>query len=230
MAAASALVVIACKKPAPSALEQASKTLQDNPLPEKPLPPPPVGVAPRTADSAPASRPVGAATPPAGKTEASAQPPATQPAAAEQPAVAEAEPAAPTAPEPSAGPYESELVSYDGENIWIRGKIDFDSSHRFITKSSRPVVDEIARLLAARPEIARVEIQGHRHSKMKTGGEKVTQTRAEAVRDYLIDKGIDKKRLTAVGYGSQVPIDTNRTEAGRAANTRIELIILEHAR
>jgi OOP family OmpA-OmpF porin len=145
-----------------------------------------------------------------------------------EPAAAAAQPAAPAAAEQSAGPWESELLRYDGEYIWLRGKIDFDSSHRFIKKSSRPVVDEIARLLAARPEIARVEIQGHRHSKMKTGGEKITQTRAEAVRDYLIDKGVDKTRMTAVGYGAQVPIETNRTEEGRAANTRIELIILEH--
>jgi outer membrane protein OmpA-like peptidoglycan-associated protein len=227
-AAATALLVIACATPQPSALEQASTTLQDNPLPEKPPPPPAVGPAPKDAASAPASRPVKAGTTPAAKTETPASPPATQPAVADEPAAATAEPAAPAGPEPSAGPYESALVRYDGENIWLGGKVGFDSSHRFIRESSRPVLDEVARMLQARPEIARVEIQGHRHSKMKTGGEKITQTRAEAVRDYLIGKGIDKARLTAVGYGSQVPVDTNRTEEGRAANTRIELIILEH--
>jgi outer membrane protein OmpA-like peptidoglycan-associated protein len=42
---------------------------------------------------------------------------------------------------------------------------------------------------------------------------------------YLVGRGVDKGRLTAVGYGETRPIDTNQSEAGRARNRRVELVI-----
>jgi flagellar motor protein MotB len=58
-----------------------------------------------------------------------------------------------------------------------------------------------------------------------TPGEKVTQRRADLVRDYLVGSGIDSKRVTAVGYEDTMPVGTNRTDEGQAANTRIELVV-----
>ena len=46
----------------------------------------------------------------------------------------------------------------------------------------------------------------------------------EAVRSYLVKKGVDPARMTAVGYGEEMPIDTNRTSEGRANNRRVEFI------
>jgi outer membrane protein OmpA-like peptidoglycan-associated protein len=48
--------------------------------------------------------------------------------------------------------------------------------------------------------------------------------RAEAVRQYLINQGIDPQRLRAVGFGPNNPIGDNRTAAGRAMNRRIEVV------
>src|SRR5678815_523580 len=53
-----------------------------------------------------------------------------------------------------------------------------------------------------------------------------SQNRAQAVVDYLVKKKIAKDRLVAKGYGESVPIDTNRTEEGRASNRRVEFNIL----
>ena len=57
---------------------------------------------------------------------------------------------------------------------------------------------------------------------------KLSQARAEAVVRYLVEKGkVDPHRLVAVGYGPNVPIDTNSTTAGRANNRRVEFVIRE---
>lgn len=55
----------------------------------------------------------------------------------------------------------------------------------------------------------------------------LSERRAQAVREYLIGKGIDGSRLTARGFGESEPIATNETRAGRATNRRVELRILE---
>jgi len=56
-----------------------------------------------------------------------------------------------------------------------------------------------------------------------TGNQKLSDKRANAVRDYLVKNGIDASRLSAKGYGQESPIDTNDTRAGRANNRRVEV-------
>jgi outer membrane protein OmpA-like peptidoglycan-associated protein len=53
---------------------------------------------------------------------------------------------------------------------------------------------------------------------------KLSQRRAEAVRNYLISKGIAADRLTAKGYGESQPVADNATDEGRFKNRRVELI------
>ena len=74
----------------------------------------------------------------------------------------------------------------------------------------------------------KIEISGHTD---KTGSEvinaKLSTDRARAVVEYLIQKGIDKSRLTYQGLGSTMPIADNATPEGRAKNRRVEFKILE---
>ncbi|MFA6835184.1 MAG: OmpA family protein [Fibrobacteraceae bacterium] len=71
---------------------------------------------------------------------------------------------------------------------------------------------------------AKVEIEGHTSSE---GGEdynqKLSEERAQSVRNYMIQKGIDGSRITAVGYGYSRPKASNDTEEGRKQNRRIEV-------
>lgn len=224
VAALGALVVApSCRASQPSALEAASKELADNPSAEVPPPPPQSTRAhpskrPADARGAPATRPVAGA-------------PATRPTSSPAPASASPAPSTPAAETPAAaqgpGPFETDNVLFDGERILLKVRIEFDDSHRFVADASKGALDDLARLLVERPRIAKVEIQSHRHSRMKTGGRNVTQQRADAVRNYLVQHGVELSRLTAVGYADQVPIDTNRTADGRRANTRVEIHVRE---
>ncbi len=74
---------------------------------------------------------------------------------------------------------------------------------------------------------ARIEISGHTDTTgKKAANKKLSQERADAVRDYLVSKGVDASRITAVGYGDEKPIAPNDTAEGRQKNRRIEALAL----
>jgi OOP family OmpA-OmpF porin len=106
---------------------------------------------------------------------------------------------------------------------WLYEDIRFANGKADLTASSTPVLQEIAAAMKANPEV-KVEIQGHTDSRGSLAlNERLSQQRADAVRDYLIDQGIAPERMTAKGYGPHKPIADNDTADGRAQNRRVEL-------
>ena len=89
-------------------------------------------------------------------------------------------------------------------------------------------MDRIAEKIQANPQVKRIRIEGHTDD---VGGHKknqeLSQLRAEAVRNYLIKKGIEPDRLQAIGYGDTRPLDNRKTNEARAKNRRVEFIIVE---
>jgi len=68
-----------------------------------------------------------------------------------------------------------------------------------------------------------VKIEGHASSEGQVEhNNKLAQKRADSVRNFLIANGVDGSRLTASGFGSRVPVASNKTEAGRVANRRVD--------
>ena len=101
-------------------------------------------------------------------------------------------------------------------------RILFKSSNAILTTDSQTVLDDIAQLLKKFPDVD-MDINGHTDASGDTQTNlELSQERANAVRDYLIDQGISVYRLTAYGFGEGVPIATNDTPEGRALNRRIE--------
>ena len=75
----------------------------------------------------------------------------------------------------------------------------------------------------------KIELSGHTDNVgSNASNEKLSQKRAEAVRSYLVSRGVDGLRITAIGYGSQRPVDENATKEGRANNRRTEFEITDN--
>lgn len=100
---------------------------------------------------------------------------------------------------------------------------DFDKAD--IRPDSKPQLNEIATLLNERPEL-NILIVGHTDNEGELDyNQLLSARRASAVVDALTDTyGIDATRLTPVGAGMAAPVATNRTEKGRAANRRVEIV------
>ena len=100
----------------------------------------------------------------------------------------------------------------------------FDFNKYSINPRFYPILDDIAVVIKRNPTLI-IEIHGHTDNiGTREYNRRLSERRAKAVKDYLLKKGIERKRLFAVGFGSTRPVATNRTDAGRALNRRVELV------
>ena len=112
--------------------------------------------------------------------------------------------------------------------IQILEKVYFDFDKATIQERSFPLLDEVVRILSENPQVNLVRIEGHTDNiGTRAYNAGLSDRRSKAVMAYLVKKGIEKKRLTAKGYGFDFPIDTNATQEGRDKNRRVEFNILE---
>jgi outer membrane protein OmpA-like peptidoglycan-associated protein len=120
-----------------------------------------------------------------------------------------------------------QLVTVTEDKIELSQTVYFDTNKAVIKKVSFALLDDVARALEDNPTI-KVRIEGHTDSQNTNKFNlKLSQKRADAVRKYLIKKGIAKDRMVAKGFGEEVPIADNRTKDGRAQNRRVEFYITE---
>lgn len=109
--------------------------------------------------------------------------------------------------------------------IDLKERVLFDWDKANIKEESHEILDELASVLK-RNDGFEVRVEGHTDA---TGLESYNQTlseqRAQAVVDYLVDQGVDEERFIVRGYSSSRPADTNLTDAGRQKNRRVEFII-----
>ncbi|MGF6923283.1 OmpA family protein [Paraburkholderia sp. 40] len=107
----------------------------------------------------------------------------------------------------------------------IPSSVTFDTSSFAIKPSFAPVLDQLAQTLQQNPEVV-ASVVGHTDS---TGSLQYNETlsvnRAQSVTGYLAQRGIAPQRLSATGMGPNQPIADNNTEAGRAANRRVEIYL-----
>jgi len=112
----------------------------------------------------------------------------------------------------------------------VKRKIDYAAQNILFTtgsykllSSSNKGLNEVVKILQDNPDL-KLSIDGHTDN---TGtaekNHSLSESRANAVKDYLVSKGIDANRLTAAGHGQDEPIADNKTAAGRKKNRRVEM-------
>jgi len=106
--------------------------------------------------------------------------------------------------------------------------VTFETNSATLTSTSRPVLDKVAAAMSKYPRL-KVEVQGHTDSSgSDSHNMKLSQQRAESVREYLISQGVAASQMTAKGYGETEPVADNSSEAGRAQNRRVVLHVTEN--
>jgi outer membrane protein OmpA-like peptidoglycan-associated protein len=119
-------------------------------------------------------------------------------------------------------------VRVTATEIVILQQVQFDTGSANIKPISYPLLNDVAQALKEHPEILKIEVQGHTDN---TGPRelnvRLSQERAAAVRNALVDRKIERDRLTAKGYGPDEPVEDNGTDAGRRKNRRVQFKIME---
>ena len=103
----------------------------------------------------------------------------------------------------------------------------FDSGKASFQQQTFPVLQAIVAILKEYPN-ANFSIEGHTDSDGKDAtNQTLSENRAAAVKNYLVENGIAASRLSSAGFGESKPIDTNKTKAGKANNRRVEVKLVK---
>jgi len=103
----------------------------------------------------------------------------------------------------------------------------FNLGKSSIQAQSKPVLNDITGILKAYPD-AKFTVEGHTDSSgSRTLNQKLSDARANAVKEYLVANGINEFRLSALGYGEDRPVTSNATKSGRAQNRRVEINLVK---
>lgn len=120
------------------------------------------------------------------------------------------------------------LVVLRKDKIEIKKQVHFATNRDVILPDSTPLLDQVAAVILSNPQLRLIRIEGHTDDRGEDAyNMDLSNRRAKSVMRSLLERGIEPKRLRAVGYGETKPIQSNKTNAGRAKNRRVEFMIEE---
>ncbi len=130
--------------------------------------------------------------------------------------------------EPKKEPTKVELTKEEEDVInKVFKNLEFETGKAVIRDASFASLNELSVLMKKKPKF-KLLIDGHTDNVGKAPyNMKLSQNRADAVKKYLVEKGIDPSRITAKGYGMTKPVASNKTPEGRQKNRRVEFTIVE---
>jgi outer membrane protein OmpA-like peptidoglycan-associated protein len=110
--------------------------------------------------------------------------------------------------------------------ITLSGSILFASNKYTLLDTARTKLDQVAEALKAQQSDKRMVVEGHTDSRgSEQSNQALSLNRANAVRDYLVSRGVDSDKITAVGKGASQPLVDNKTAENRANNRRVEIVV-----
>ena len=134
----------------------------------------------------------------------------------------EAPPPAP-APAPAVQAPAPEPQTY----VFVEEDLGFAFDSAELTPGETSSLDQVARELRDQPDVA-YEVAGYTDSiGSENYNQRLSEQRAIAVLDYLVQQGVPSGQLTVRGYGEEDPIASNDTDEGRAQNRRVDVILLD---
>ena len=113
--------------------------------------------------------------------------------------------------------------------VRTREPIGFESESASLSEGARGLLEHVASLLNgdAKHRSLRLCVEGHTDGQGTTSANaKLSLERAKAVSEHLESLGVDMSRLSPHGFGAAFPVDSNETDSGRAANRRVELLVI----
>lgn len=120
------------------------------------------------------------------------------------------------------------LVNLTDKELKLTLQIHFEVNSAKIRDESLPLLEAVVDTILRTPSIEKIEIQGHTdNSGFRDVNLTMSQQRADAVRSFLVSRGIAASKLIARGYGQEKPVAPNISDANRALNRRVQFIILE---
>jgi OOP family OmpA-OmpF porin len=140
-------------------------------------------------------------------------------------AICDPEKQAPPPPPPPPPAPPAARAPAPGTKLGTVGSAYFDFNRAVVKAGGgHDVLADVVRTMKDNPSL-RVSVEGHTDSVGSDAyNQRLSERRAQAVKDYLVHQGIDAGRITTTGYGESKPVASNATEAGRAQNRRAEVI------
>ena len=113
----------------------------------------------------------------------------------------------------------------DELRVAVRNEVLFDVDSTYLRTQSRETLNDMSDVFSRYTD-TRIGVEGHADS---TGTDNynldLSQRRANAVREYLVDRGVSRSRINATGYGESRPRSSNSTPEGRQLNRRVEIFV-----
>jgi OmpA-OmpF porin, OOP family len=120
-------------------------------------------------------------------------------------------------------PKQYKMIIVTEKEIELKQTVFFQTGKAVIEKKSYDLLKEVADAIINSPKIKKVYIEGHTDNVGNRNlNLRLSQQRADSVRDFLIEEGVDAKKLDSKGFGPDKPVQSNRTKQGRAKNRRVE--------
>lgn len=118
-------------------------------------------------------------------------------------------------------------ISFQPSKVVVLKNVEFDFNMATIRPSSFSSLNDLAEVMMRKPNLV-IEVGGHTDNVGTDESNQVlSQNRANAIKQYLIRKGVKAERIIAVGYGEGMPIADNEREEGRQKNRRTEVKIIK---